>query len=216
MLLFGLLIVNSSLAHPFYPNLGDAGFDWMQSGGQAGSTAFSQDVAHLTPHYEEAVLREWDKICVETKSATVNGTVELALYSNDPTTDSPDELLWYSGTLSATSAGVKCATFASGTWTTAGASFRTSSDDLETEFEEVVWRAVASDDGQPSMARLDNTSKRSLGSQVANLTNGELSGFTYTFPGGGGAGVVDFSSLTDLTGLVVELYGQIPKILLVP
>ncbi len=211
-----LMLVANSFAHPFYPNLGAAGFDWMQVGGQAGSGNFGQDVATLTPHYEEAAVRVWDEICVETKSATVSGTVELALYSNDPTTDSPDELLWYSGTVSVVTTGVKCVTFASGTWTTAGAPFRTGSDQLETEEFEIVWRAVALDDGQPSMARLDNSSKRSLGSQVANLTFAELSGFTYTFPGGGGTGVVDFTTIPDLTGLVTEFYTAIPKILLVP
>lgn len=216
MLFISLLLAGSASAHPFYPDLGNSGFDWMQVGGQAGSGALAQDVAVLTPHYEGAVSRVWDEFCVDVKSAVLGATVELALYSNDTTTDTPDELLWYGPSVSASTTGMKCVTFASGTWTTAGAAFQTTSDSLETAFEEVVWRAVAADDGQPSLARLDTSSRRSLGSQLTSLTNAELSGFSYTFPGSGGAGVVDFSSVTDLTGAVSGLYTHIPKMVLVP
>lgn len=108
----------------------------MANGASNTTANLTHNVVRYVQHVEQSQARVYDAIIARTTAATA----VFALYSSDPTTGNPLTLLWSSAASTVT--GVHTITFASGTWTAAGAAYKDGSNRLVTVYGTNIWKAV--------------------------------------------------------------------------
>lgn len=150
-------------ATTFSPTFSDQLIDWMCPLATGGGTQ-AQVAGRLRyhPHVEEQTSRTYDALMFATGTSPGAGALaKVAIYSSN-SSGKPASLLWYGGDVDISSSGSFYTTFAGGTWTAAGASYRDGSDRLTLTQGQAIYRAwIRNTVGSPTSRRI--TDPRSLG-----------------------------------------------------
>lgn len=146
------------------------------------NTRAFNSIASCSLHFEEQPSATYDAILPSTTSASAaGGTITLAIYALDPTTNRPGALLWSSNTISAGNSNINhTVTFASdGAWTAAGAAYKDGSDRLVLTAGQAIWKG-AWGSASTQWRTITETTARAIGYVAPVTTSSKFLGVDLT------------------------------------
>lgn len=150
------------------------------AGSNSTTTSLTTGQIRYILHFEEqGAGATYDAINAFSTTGGAGALTTFALYSGHSSTKKPDTLLWSCGTSAASGANTQYTiTFASGTWTGAGASYKDGSDRLLTTYGMILWRAQLNTVGNVTFRCLSTTNVKNIGVDING--NGDYRGFSET------------------------------------